>query len=115
VRSSEGAIVWREEFAPEIGKWEQGFSVLTVTREEKAACALATGTKCHRALTTDPRRPERKSTSCVTPGPDSESIYHTQRFSQLNPLVRTSRMDRRLSGKRGLSAKMSRGVAADGG
>ena len=60
MRSSEGAIVWREEFVPEIGKWEQGISVLTVTREEKAACALATGIKCHLAQTPDPRRPRKE-------------------------------------------------------
>jgi len=117
VRSSEGAIAWREEFAPERVRWEQGFTVPAVTREEKAVCASPTGTDATRPYP-QIRRLERKSTSCVTPGPDSqigELLRITQIFSLLNPLVRPSRMDRRLSGKRGLSAKMSRGMTADGG
>ena len=65
------------------------------------------------------RRIERKSTSCVTPGPDKLDRLIKQNYPEIQPvkpfLVRTSRMDRRLFGKRGLSAKVPRGMAADGG
>ena len=115
VRSSDGA--WSGETNSrqrETGEHRAFLCSLLLVRR-KAVCASLTGTDASPARSQIHPSPREERAPCVTPGPDSKTGPSTALPPSKKPLVRTSRMDRRLSGKRGLPAKVPRGMAADGG
>lgn len=76
--------------------------------KEAAPCAPTPGTDVTAVLPVRLESYGKEVTSCATLGPDL--LEHSSR----SPLVRTSRTDKCLPGKRGLSAKMLRSVTPDG-